>query len=234
MIKIAVIEDVLEDRKQLLSLVERYCKESNVDVEISCFESATAFLEAKIKYDVIFLDIMLPGCNGMEMAHHLRLYDKATDIVFVTGMEQYAIEGYSVDAVGFLLKPVKCEKLRSVLDRVVPIIKKKRSDIVTFKTYPEPISVETSIIEYAEANGKSLVFHTLKGDIQTKGTLKELVDKLEGHSFIRCNSHTIVNTRYIRAIRNNTVIMPSVKLEISRRKRSEFIDSCLRYMGGLP
>lgn len=233
MIKLAIIEDTPSDAEHIFALIRRYAAASETQFELKHFVSALKFLDAKEKYDIIFLDIMLPGSNGMEMAHRLRRFDEDTVIIFVTTMKQYAIEGYSVSAAGFLIKPATYEQLRGVLDKAVQIVRQKISGIIMIKTYTELISLESSDIEYAEVSGHSLIFHTKKGDVQTKGTLKELMDKLEGYNFIRCNNYAIVNARYIRAVRDNTVILPSVELEISRRKKSEFMEAYLRYSGGL-
>ena len=233
MIKLAIIEDTLSDAEHISALVRRYAAATETQFELKHFVSALKFLDAKEKYDIILLDIMLPGSNGMEMAHRLRKFDEDTVIIFVTTMKQYAIEGYSVSAAGFLIKPAKYEQLRGVLDKAVQIVRQKSSGIIAVRTYTELISIEVSTIEYAEVSGHSLIFHTQKGDIQTKGTLKELLDKLDGYNFIRCNNYAIVNARYIRAVRDNVVVLPSVELEISRRKKTEFIDAYLHYSGGL-
>lgn len=233
MIKLAIIEDTLQDAQHISSLVSSYAKAADIQIEQKRFENALKFLDAKEKYDIILLDIMMPGFNGMEMAHRLRKFDEDTVIIFVTSMEQYAIEGYSVSAVGFLIKPAKYEQLRGVLDKAIQIVRQKISATIMVKTYTELISVDVSTIEYAEVKGHSLIFHTQKGEIQTKGTLKELIDKVESYNFIRCNNYAVVNARYIRAVRENTVVLPSAELEISRRKKSEFIEAYLRYSGGL-
>ena len=233
MIRLAVIEDIPDDVKHISTLVSRYSTMSKVQIEQMHFESALKFLDAKEKFDIILLDIMMPGYNGMEMAHRLRKYDEDTVIIFATSMEQYAIEGYSVSAAGFLIKPVKFDQLCGVLNKAVQIVKHKISRTITIKTYTELISVNASEIEYAEVKGHSLILHTQKGDIQTKGTLKDLLDKLGDCHFIRCNNYAIVNARYIRTVRDNNVVLPSTELEISRRKKSEFIEAYLRYSGGL-
>ena len=233
MIKLAIIEDTLQDANHISSLVSRYAELLGTQIEQKYFENALKFLDAKEKFDIILLDIMMPGFNGMEMAHRLRRFDEDTVIIFVTSMEQYAIEGYSVSAVGFLIKPAKYEQLCGVLDKAMQIVKQKISGTIMVKTYTELITVEIATIEFAEVKGHSLILHTQNGEITTKGTLKELIDKIESYHFIRCNNYAIVNARYIRAIRDNTVVLPSAELEISRRKKAEFIEAYLRYSGGL-
>ena len=233
MIKLAIIEDNAEDYKHLNALVTRYSKASGVEIDEKHFENALNFLDAKEKFDIILLDIMMPGYNGMEMAQRLRKFDEDTEIIFVTTMGQYAIDGYSVNATGFLLKPASYERLKGVLDKTIRRVKGKTSAIITVKTYTELISIDVSTVEYIEVKGHYIVFHTQKGDIETKGTLKELTEKLEKYSFIRANNYAIVNARHIRAIRDNTVVLSSGALELSRRKKPEFIEAYLRYSGDL-
>lgn len=233
MIKLAIIEDTAEDRKQLSDLVSRYADISGIQIEQKGFEGSLDFLNANEKFDIILLDIMMPDCNGMEMAHRLREFDQDTIIIFVTGMEQYAIEGYSVSAIGFLLKPTSYEHLSRMLEKAIKAIRKKPSNGILLKTHTHYVIVETSSIEYIEVKGHFLVIHTKNGDVQTKGTLKDLLDKLRCSSFIRCNNCAAVNANYIRAIRDNTVFLPTAELAISRRKRPEFIETVLRCSGSL-
>lgn len=233
MIKLAIIEDAAEDRKQLSEFISRYAETSGTQIEQKGFEGSLEFLNANEKFDIILLDIMMPDCNGIEMAHRLRKFDEDTVIIFVTGMEQYAIEGYSVSALGFLLKPVTYEHLSRVLERAIKTRGRKLSNSILLKTHTDYVIVEVSDIEYVEVKGHFLVLHTKNGDIQTKGTLKDLLVKLRSNSFIRCNNCAVVNANHIRAIRGNTVFLPSAELAISRRKRPEFIEAVLRCSGGL-
>ena len=233
MIKLAIIEDTAEDRKQLSELVSRYAETSGTQIELKEFEGSLDFLKSNEKFDIILLDIMMPDCNGMEMAHRLREFDEDTVIIFVTGMEQYAIEGYSVSAIGFLIKPASYEYLSNALERAINIRGQRLSNSILIKTHPHHVIVDVSSIEYVEIKGHFLVLHTENGDLQTKGTLKDMLDKLESSSVIRCNNRTIVNARHIRSIRDNTVFLPSAELPFSRRKRPEFIEAVLRCSGGL-
>lgn len=233
MIKLAIIEDAAEDRKQLSELVSRYAETSETQIELKEFEGSLDFLKTNEKFDIILLDIMMPDCNGMEMAHRLREIDEDTVIIFVTGMEQYAIEGYSVSAVGFLIKPASYEHLSSTLERAINSRGRKLSNSILIKTNNHHVIVEVSSIEYVEVKGHFLVLHTQNGNIQTKGTMKDLLGKLSSSSFICCNNRTIVNVNHILSIRDNTVFLPSGELTISRRRRLEFIETVLRYSGGL-
>ena len=233
MIRVAIVEDAAEDRKQIAELVGHYAKDSGTQIEQKCFDGSLPFLSANEKFDIILLDIMMPGCNGMELAHRLRSFDEDTVIIFVTRMKQYAIEGYSVSAVGFLLKPASYENLRNELERAIKVIRQRASRSIWIKTHAYHVSVPASSIEYAEVKGHFLMLHTQNGDIQAKGTLKELMEQLGSSDFVRCSNCAIVNVKYIRAIRNHIVFLPSAELAISRRKRPEFINACLRHAGGL-
>ena len=233
MIKLAIIEDVAEDRTQLSELVSRYAETSGTQIKLKEFEGSLDFLKTNEKFDIILLDIMMPDCNGMEMAHRLREFDEDTVIIFVTGMEQYAIEGYSVSAIGFLIKPTSYEHLSNALDRAINSRGRRLSNSILIKTHTHHVIVDVSSIEYVEIKGHFLVLHTQNGDIQTKGTLKDMLDKLGNSSFIHCNNRTIVNVNHIRSIKDNTVFLPSGELAISRRRRPEFIETVLRCSGGL-
>ena len=148
-------------------------------------------------------------------------------------MKQYAIEGYSVDAVGFLVKPIAYEQIAAVLKRTVRTVEQNLSNAVPIKVDNEYTLIDASLIEFIEAKRHLLSVHTLTGIIQATGTMRDMIGRLGKHNFICCNSCTIINAKHIRAVRADTVILSSAEIMISKRKKAEFIEAYLRYAGNL-
>ena len=121
MIRVALLDDNQEDRKILMEYLRRFRIEENIQIEIASYDSGLEFLESYGGgYDVIFLDIEMPGLDGLEVSKEIRQMDEMAGIIFITNMAQYAICGYEVNAIDFMLKPVKypnfSEKFKKALD----------------------------------------------------------------------------------------------------------------------
>ena len=106
MVRVLVIEDTPAEADALVLCLRRYAAERGETLAIEVIGSAFEFLGSHQPCDLIFMDIDMPGITGMEAAQALRAHDEKTPLVFVTNLSQYAVKGYEVDALGFLVKPV--------------------------------------------------------------------------------------------------------------------------------
>ena len=117
--RVAIIDDEENVRNQIADLVSVYCEEKEIPTSCICYSEAVSFLENyKADCDVIFLDIKMPKLNGMKAAEMIRQYDKNVIIVFITNLKQYAILGYSVDALGFIVKPIEEYNFNVIMEKV--------------------------------------------------------------------------------------------------------------------
>lgn len=108
MIEIALLEDNKEDKEKTLDLFKRYQDECHEEIHATCFEDGLIFLEKyKPIFDVIFMDIKMPNINGLQVSHTLRKYDFDVPLVFLSNLQAYAIKGYEVQALDYLIKPIK-------------------------------------------------------------------------------------------------------------------------------
>ena len=116
----AVCEDVLEEAQWLSDMIYKWYADKGIEGEVSIFEDAARFLFARADYsfDVLFLDIRMPGENGVSLAKHLRRLGDDMPIIFVTGEREYILEGYEVEALHYLIKPVQEKKIFECLERV--------------------------------------------------------------------------------------------------------------------
>ena len=130
MIAVAIVEDEESASKQLTEYINRYGKEQGEQFQVSLFSNVGSFLEPYKKVDIVFMDIIMPGLNGMDGARQMREIDPETKIVFVTNMAQYAVQGYEVDALDFVVKPVNYKDFSYKMNRVVKAVKNHRRTLV--------------------------------------------------------------------------------------------------------
>ena len=106
-LRVAIVDDLTEDSQRLADYLEQFQREHNMEIKMDVYNASFEFLEKYHgNYDVIFLDIEMPGSDGLEVAREIRTKDEAVGIIFVTGMAKYAVEGYAVHAIDFIVKPV--------------------------------------------------------------------------------------------------------------------------------
>lgn len=123
--RIAVVEDSLGEKKALTACLERYRTQKRESIAWACFDSAFDFLESRERFDMVFLDIMLPGMNGMEAAQKIRKYDSEIIIIFVTNVSSFAVRSYEVNALDYILKPVSYERMEFKLTKALLMIRSR-------------------------------------------------------------------------------------------------------------
>lgn len=207
MYKIAVCDDNRADADYVSGIIKKSAQVHAVTVALEQFPSAEAFwfaYEENPCYDVLFLDIEMKsdGMNGMELAAKLRKKDHAVQIVFVTGYMEYIAEGYDVEALHYLLKPVTEEKLGSVLERAVQRIKDREKELF-LQTADGSVRIFTSEIRYLEVRRNYVTIYAAE-TYTVKTALRALEDELDA-CFFRTGRSYIVNLRYVRRITKSQV-----------------------------
>lgn len=233
--KIAIVEDDAACSDVLKEMLKRYEKDKSFQFDISLFRTIEDFLvNYKNFYDIVFMDILLPGMNGMDGARKLREIDSVVTLIFITSMTQFAVQGYEVSALDYLIKPVSYKNFSIKLDRALAIMEKRTDKRVVVYRKEEMNSMSVNDILYVEVRGHHLTFHKTDGnDVDVCGSLAELAEKLQDCGFSRCNSCYLVNMKYITKINALTVTMiDGSELQISRRKKKSFTDEVTIYMGG--
>ena len=183
--------------------------------------------------DLIFFDIEMPGLSGMDVAKKVREYDKHTTIVFVTNLAQYAIEGYSVNAFDFLLKPINYSSFELKLDRVFHELHHHMDEnFITIGNKQGITRLNVNDILYVEVKNHDLIYHSLKEEYRIRSTMLKAVEELSQYHFELCNACYLVNLKYVNRIENNMVEIGESKLMISQSRRKTFLSSFAKYLGG--
>lgn len=213
MIKIAIVEDETVEQERLKKYLDEFQNESGVKFLVDVFDKAFFFVEKyKADYQIIFLDIELPDGNGMEIASKIRQKDHDVIIVFITNLGQYAIKGYEVQAYDFILKPVKYERFKTLLNRLLHTVKIKKESFLVLKTTSGLAKISTLEIQYLSVDDHLLYYHTSDKVYECWETLKSAEEKLPKPMFARLNKSTIVNLLFVQAVNNDSVSLTNGKV----------------------
>lgn len=233
MYRFLIIEDDQAAGETLRSLVSRYLDEHGVDAHIEWMTSAFDFIGFRKHWDLVFMDIGLPGVDGMEAAHLLRERDSETLLIFVTDLAQFAMKGYEVDALDFVVKPVNYQSLSMRLDRAMRILAGKQANNIYLSTrFGARVFPITDLI-FAEVRGHNLEYHLPDETITVRGTMSKLEEEMDSARFIRISNSCLINADRIHSINGSIVRMSTGdELAISRTKKKSALEALASYYGG--
>ncbi|MCD8085178.1 MAG: LytTR family DNA-binding domain-containing protein [Clostridiales bacterium] len=233
MVRVAVVEDDAAARRQLKEYLLRYEREQEEPIRITEFSSGLEITEAYTAcYDLILMDIQMNYMDGMQTAQWIRERDQTVIIIFITNLAQFAIEGYKVDALDYLLKPVQYFAFAQAMQKAVSRIRQNATFFLHLMQESRMIRLDVSGISYIESQGHNVVYHTGEGTYSERGSLKSLEDKLAGQHFCRCNSCYLVNLAQVEQVDQNRVTVSGQTLQISRSRRKGFMEALTAYVGG--
>ncbi len=232
MYRIAIVEDDPTCAGHLEEFLRLYGQQYHVPSEPVLFRNGMTFLiDYKADWDIVFMDIEMPHLNGMETARRLRELDQNVCLIFVTHMAQYAIEGYEVRALDFLLKPVEYGTFSIKLKKAIDYCERMRRKELVLNTADGLHRIDIDDIFYVEVMNHTLTYHTRQGELSERGSIKERAALLEEHDFARCNNSYLVNLRYVKSIVNNDAIVKGKAIPIGRTKKKDFLQRLTVYMG---
>ena len=232
MISIAIVEDEDSCAKQMEEYLARYAAESGEEFETVRFCDGDEILENyRAQYDIILMDVQMKFMDGMTAAEEIRKVDPEVVIIFITNMAQYAIRGYAVDALDYVLKPVSYFAFSQRLERAIGRMKRRARRYMTIAIRGGARKLDISSILYVESQGHNLVFVTEGEEHTTTGTIREVEEKLESFGFFRCNKGCLVNLEYVDGVRDGCAIVGGQALPVSRGRKNEFLAALTDYVG---
>ena len=234
MLKIAVCDDSRELLEKVEKDLHEYENVRNTPATVHTYTNAVDLLDGlkKTDYDILILDIIMPGFTGMQAAHEIRKFNEEIKIIFLTSSKEFAIESYSVGAYYYLLKPVLNEKLFSVLDKVVSEITSKQESCVIY-THMGIVNIPFAKIECIEVYNKHLDFHLSDGSTkETRGALTDYENVfLERKEFLKIHRSYILNMDYIHSIEAGEIATYSGKrFPVSRLLAKDIKEHYMNYM----
>lgn len=233
--QIAIVEDNASEAEILEKYLNRFAKESETEINCTRFSDGAEFLDGyRHNWDLVLLDIEMPRISGMETARKIRETDKDVVIIFVTQMAQYAIEGYSVNALDYILKPVNYGMFAMKMRRVVHELETKQTDFVLLQKKAEVYKLPLKNIQYIVVYGHTIIYHTLEEDISITGsrTIKQTETELSDKGFVRCHQCFLVNLYHVSKYDKEEIWIGNKRIPVSRNRRKDFLQALMRYWGG--
>ena len=234
-INVALLEDEQSEREQTESMLRRFFAELNIEVGLTCFSDAESFLSngSGFKdFQLLLMDIILPDGqpNGVELAREVRKVNRDIAIMFITKTVQFAINGYEVDSVDYVLKPFRYEDFALKLKKAMRYIMLHLEKFIVLNHKEGVTRIGESRIYYIEVMLHYLIVHTAKGDFTVRGSIKDM-EKLLSKSFCRCANSFIVNLRHVDGVRDNEVIVRGASVPVTKSRRAAFINALNSYNG---
>lgn len=232
MIKIAIVEDDLVQCRELNDHLKEYFNGINKAISVESFESGDKFLETfePHKFHMIFMDIEMPGTDGMTVSKKLRKMDENVLLLFVTNLAQYALESYEVYAFDYIVKPVNYFNLALKMKRAVGALKNLDNATIITNTTKGQVVLDVSQIRYVEVMKHNIIYHTTKGDyLVGYDSMKAVREKLEKYDFVLCDRSFLVNLKYVTGINKDDLYLGDDVLKITKSRRAEFTLALTKY-----
>ncbi|MBQ7616293.1 MAG: response regulator transcription factor [Butyrivibrio sp.] len=234
MINLAIVEDEDSYAQQLTEFVNRFQEESGNYFKITRFKDGDEITNGyKGQFDIILMDIEMKLMDGMTAAEEIRKLDQEVVIMFITNMTNYAIRGYQVDALDYVLKPVSYFAFSQKLDRALSRIKKSSSNIISIDMPSGVKKLDIDNIFYIESEGHNLNFYTSGGEFTIRARLSDFEDQLSQYNFFRSNKGYLVNLKYVDGVEKGSCLIAGKQLLISRSRKNDFMSALTDYMAGL-
>ncbi len=233
MFNIAILEDDASASKMLQYILNTYSSKNDVAFNIKVYANAEQFLaDTKSSFDIAFMDVELPGMNGMDAAFKLRETDKHVIIIFVTNMAQYAVKGYEVNALYYIIKPINYQNVSFKLQKALALLATNEDTTIVLRQANGLSRISTRNLMYIEISNHKLMYHTDTDVHTTYGSLSDVEKMLKDNGFFRCNSCYLVNARYIASVSGLSVILhDGTQLQISHPRKKQFLIDLGSWLG---
>lgn len=232
-IHIAIVENENDVAEADAKLLERYAKENEVEIESKIFPNAYDFLDSEEGFDAVLMDIDMPGMNGMQASEKIREHNETIDIIFTTNLPQFAVDGYKVQALDFVIKPVTFANLSFAMDKVVEKKKNALNGSFFLKIGGMSRRFKNDELIYFEMVNHNIVLHEVGLEpFKVRGSLKLVEEVVNPEVFVKINSGIIINLSKVKTFADGSAIMEDGSiLPISRSHKKEFAVRLSQFYG---
>ena len=234
-VRVAIVDDEYSERETLQAYLKRYAAEAGNTIDVDQYPSADALLEGyRLIYDTLILDIDMPGINGMDAARLVRERDTSVAIIFITNMAQYAINGYEVGAMDYILKPISYYDFAMKFRRAMNWAALRGDREFPLETVDGHRRVRVADIIYVEARGHYLIYHMEpgSGDLRVRGNMKEHEELLRPYNVCRVHRSYLVNLEWVMEICSDKVYAGQTEIPIGRFYKDKLMQEYLRTAWG--
>lgn len=231
MIRIAIVEDERSAMQTLKQYITHHAEEKRLLISVDEFWDGASFLDEYSKqFHIIFLDIVMPHLDGMETARRLREMDQDVCLIFITSMEQYAIQGYEVSALDFIVKPVDYDLFSVKLEKAIAHIK-------IDECFQVPVAngmrtVRFSQVYFVESSKHYLYIHTASEVLKMRGSMRDIRQRFEPNGFALSSGSFLVNLSYVEKATKNEAMVNGTVIPIARTHRADFWEKMAVHMNG--
>lgn len=235
MLKIAFCDDDLSVLNDIRVLLDQYRVQCNRELEYAAYQSPLELLaeiERGTRYDILFLDVVMPGESGIDTAAEIRGYDSQVKIIFLTSSSEYAVESYTVGAYFYQLKPIWRESFFRLMDSAVSACEQENSDSLILQCKSGVSRIELKHLEYCEVIHRTLFFHLSSGKVlESIGSMDDLCRKLNDYrNFLRPHRSYLINLDYVQSLSARGITMSCLtEIPIPRGKYQEIKNIYLEY-----
>lgn len=233
--RVLIAEDDKFFYTQLETFLQRFAQEKGISIHSAVFSNGAELVEKyHPEWDLLLLDVDIPGMDGFSVARSIREVDPDVAIMFITNLAQYAIRGYEVHALDYVLKPVSYPAFKMKLTRELGNILNKTDQYLMISQGGSQVRIPISKLRYVEVYNHSLRYHTVDGVIETTGSksMKELERELQEKGFCRCHNSYLINLRFVDAVGDGKVRIKSECIPVSRNRRNSLMEALMNWIKG--
>lgn len=234
MYHILIVEDEEAAADALRAALARYGEERGERFDVTWATSPLAVDEQAGPFDLIFMDIDMPGMNGMEAAEELREHDHTTPLIFVTNLAAYAVHGYAVDALDFIVKPFTYGDFHLRMERAMRAMKRDEGRTITVRPREGVRIFRDRDLVFVDVREHTMMYHLADGDVfGVRGSLRAVETELGGEPFLKISSGCIINMAHVCGVRDAGVTLSTGDVVwISRANKRRCLEAITAYLGG--
>ncbi len=231
---VAVVDDDEMIIRQLKAYFERYSDEEKTPVDVVSYTNPNQLLmDYRRQFDLVCLDIDMPQMTGLETAEAIRRIDDDVLIIFITNLAQYALNAYKVNAIDYILKPLKYGDFKMKISKAMKYVRQKEGDVIPFTIDGQIYMVDTGSVLYLEVMTHYVTVHMKNKELTMRASLNS-IEGMFPKSFARCANAYLVNLKYIEEVTASSVVLRNgTELPLTRSRKNEFMKAFASYMSGL-